>query len=177
MSDDVHEIWMGIDSRIAAQTPQFSQLLNPPATEAEIAAAESQIGLCFPPSVRESYRIHNGESEESDGLFEVWRFLPLSDVIVWWQEMKLIEDTYACGDFDIGSMIPIMFMEGDLRYVDHSESGAETPLVEWRQGDPSRDQKAASFADFLQQFLQEFCEGKLIAEPEFDLKAIVPKNS
>ena len=130
----------------------------------------------FPPSVRLSYLIHNGESNVSDGLFDTWKFLTLQDVRIWWDEMKLIEETEQFGDFDITSMIPIMFREGDLRYVDHSVDRVETPLVEWNHEDPTRDVQADSFVCFLAEFLGDFAAGKLIAEPEFSLKAIVPNH-
>ena len=127
----------------------------------------------FPPSVRNSFLIHNGESEESDGLFDLWKFLSLQEVKMWWDEMRLIKETEGSGGFDITSMIPVMFREGDLRYVDRSESDSESPLVEWNHEAPTRDIRADSFLAFLNKFLLDFRGGAMIAEPEFDLRAIV----
>lgn len=174
---NVRDIWRQIDSQIETRTPQFAHLLNPPASGTQVSQLEAHIGMTFPPSVRESYLVHNGESEETDGLLDLWKFLPLDGVKEWWEEMKLIEESYEFGEFDCESMIPIMFREGDLRYVDRSTNGEETPLVEWNHENPTRDEFAPDFGHFLSSFLKDFEDGNLIAEPEFGLKAIIQQTT
>ncbi len=54
------EKWQKLERWLAANAPKVLEGLNPPATEAEITAAETAINMSLPPSVRKSYQVHNG---------------------------------------------------------------------------------------------------------------------
>ena len=160
------EKWQKLESWLAANAPKVLEPLNPPASEAEIAATEAAIGMSLPPSVRDSYEVHNGEKNVW-GLFATWQFLPLEEVVGTIEEMEQIEAEYQFGDFDTSLMIPILRSGGgDLYYVERSYNGEETELIEWWHEDPSRDVKAASFEAFFDEFLQRLESGAVVFDEE-----------
>ena len=72
--------WQTIEAWLSQNAPLVLCNLNPPATATEIANLEQAVGVHLPPSVRETYTIHDGESHVSDGLFGLWQLLPLVKV-------------------------------------------------------------------------------------------------
>lgn len=88
-------LWERIEAWYAAQ--DASELLNPGADEAEIAAAEKELGLSFPPDLRESLLRHDGSA---DGGWPRGELLSLERIAqersVW---MELLQD----GTFDPNS--------------------------------------------------------------------------
>lgn len=61
----VAESWARIDEWFRAH-PEFQPRLRAPATEEQIAAAESVLGTRFPEDFRASLRIHDGQDDEPD---------------------------------------------------------------------------------------------------------------
>ena len=57
----IADVWERIEAWYGAN--DASALLNPGASEAEIADAEAQMGLTFPAELRESLSRHNGSVE------------------------------------------------------------------------------------------------------------------
>ena len=160
----MREKWQKLEHWLAANAPKVLEPLNPPASEAEITTAEAAIGMSFPPSVRDSYEVHNGEKDVW-GLFATWQFLPLDRVVSTIEEMKGIEAEF----FDTSLMIPILESGGgDWYYVERSCNGEETELIEWwRHEVPSRDVKAASFEAFFDEFLQQLESGAVVFDEEY----------
>ena len=135
------EKWQQLEQWLEQNAPALLQNLNPPATEADIAQTEAAMQMQLPPSVRQSYLIHNGETPSSWGLFVARRFLPLNEMLDWLKEMQAIEDEYQFGDFDTGRMIPIFHENGNLLYVEHRTDGGESEVIEWWHEDPMREVK------------------------------------
>ncbi|HEY1176054.1 MAG TPA: SMI1/KNR4 family protein [Phytomonospora sp.] len=54
--------WARIDAWLAEHAPASRELLNPPVTDADLAAAEAVVGREFPAEIRESLRCHDGLS-------------------------------------------------------------------------------------------------------------------
>lgn len=65
---------------------------NEPATEEEIAEAEAQLGIKFPPEVKSLYRIHNGQRYGTTPVFLHWHFLSLEAMV---QEWEVWQDVIA----------------------------------------------------------------------------------
>lgn len=162
----MEEKWQKLEAWLAENAPQVLTPLNPPATEDEITAAETRIKMKFPPSVRASYLVHNGEQRKW-GLFAAWQFLPLEQVVKTIDEMIRIEEQFKFGDFDATLMIPILQSGGgDFYYVEKSVNGKETKVIEWWHEQPSRDVKFQSFAAFFDDFLAKLENGEIIFHEE-----------
>jgi len=104
--------WETIEHWLAENAPELRGNLNPAATDAEIAAVEKTLGVRFPQSVRDTYLIHNGESQESDGLFGLRRLLPLDEVVTESNELAELSRQFEFYDFDPSLMIPILEASG-----------------------------------------------------------------
>lgn len=155
--------WDRVREWLDTNAPELTTVLRPGATDAEISQAESAIGLEFPPSVRDTYRIHDGQTDDSFGLVGYWRLLPLTAVVRQWKELRDIEREFEFGDWDPRMSIPVMENGGgDLLYVEHAPDGSETPVVEWWHENPTRDVKAPSFAAYIDAFLDALEAGEYV---------------
>ena len=164
--------WESIDHWLAEHAPEVVASLNPPATEAEVAKVEGTLGIRFPESVRRTYLIHNGESKQSDGLFGMWRLLSLEEVVSRSNELARLSEQYDRDDFEASLMIPILESSGDFYYVESSEAGEETAVVEWWHESPSRTIKARSFIEFMDRFIERLRTGGYVYLPG-ELKGLI----
>jgi hypothetical protein len=142
------------------------ELLNPPATDADIAAFEARTSLTVPAELRCLYAIHNGEADQSDGIFGCQRWLPLKVVA---EEVDLIGST---------NIIPFMRSGGgDLLYVkDNTSSEADKRIYEWLHEEP---EEAEIVAECLEAWLDHFVErlesGGYVYRPE-ELAALIDRR-
>ena len=90
----MQERWSQLEAWIDAHAPAFASTLRPPASAAEIDAAEAQLDVTLPPSVRRSYRIHDGDTCSWYGVLG-YGLLPLSDLVGTAETLREID-----GDFD-----------------------------------------------------------------------------
>jgi hypothetical protein len=146
----VSESFARIESWLSKNASNVLLQLNKPiTTSAELDKAESILGAKFPPSVREAYTYHDGESSKSTGLFGNWRWLPLREIIEWNDEQKQNVTKYKLTNFKPSFMIPLLestTTHHDLRYVETSgdDGQEETPVIEWNHDQPTRDVKYGS---------------------------------
>lgn len=146
----VPESFARIESWLSRNVPGVLHQLNGPiSSTSELDKAEEILDAKFPPSVREAYTYHNGESRNSKGLFGCWRWLPLQEIINWNDEQKRHVQKYRLVDFKPSFMIPLLestTSEHDLRYVETSgdDGQEETPVIEWNHHQPTRDVKYGS---------------------------------
>ena len=158
----VSESFTRIESWLSKNAPSVLQQLNPPISSTnELDIAEEILGAKFPPSVREAYIYHDGESSESKGLFGSWRWLPLREIIEWNDEQKQNVKKYRLLEFKPSFMIPLLestVSDDDLRYVEASgnDGQEETPVIQWNHAEPTRDVKYGSKSHFIKDFLKEF---------------------
>lgn len=127
---------------LAANAPQLLRLLNPAASAATIAAFEARTSLTLPPDARKLYMIHDGEANESDGIFGYQRWLPLAVVA---EEVELI-----------GSEGIVPFLRsggGDLLYVKAGAFAADRRVFEWWHEVP---EEAEVIADSLEAYFVRF---------------------
>jgi len=167
----VSESFARIESWLSINAPNVLLQLNKPISSTdELDKAETILGVKFPPSVREAYTYHDGESNESKGLFGCWRWLPLHEIIEWSDEEKQNVQKYQFSDFKPSFMIPLLestTSHNDLRYVETSgdDGQEETSVIEWNHNQPTRDVKYGSKnlfyyfkMRFLFFFLYRFCK-------------------
>jgi cell wall assembly regulator SMI1 len=68
--------------------PRLRQTIRPGATQAQIEAIEALIGRALPEDVRMLYRLHDGQSEETPGLFYGMSLLSLEQVALEWSNWR-----------------------------------------------------------------------------------------
>lgn len=158
--------WETIEHWLAENASELKGNLNPAATDAEIAAVEKTLGVRFPQSVRDTYLIHNGESQESDGLFGLWRLLPLDEVVTKSNELAELGRQFEFHDFDPSLMIPILEASGDFYCIQSSAAGEETPVVEWWHESPSHEVEALNFCEFVKAFVEKLNRGRYVYRPD-----------
>jgi len=88
--------WKRIEDWLAAHAPAAAAGLNPPASDADIAAAEQCVGVTFPEAVRASFRRHDGQDPEAPWLMDGWELLSLARLR---DEWKVWRDLLDGGDF------------------------------------------------------------------------------
>ena len=71
--------------------------LNPPATDAQIAALESALGVSLPREFVACLQVHNGQSGSAGGLFDNAEFLSTDAILEQWTVWKELLDA---GEFD-----------------------------------------------------------------------------
>jgi cell wall assembly regulator SMI1 len=165
------EIWEQLDTWLQTYGPDVVPHLNPAATPADIAAAERETGIAFPHSLRSSYLVHNGETEDSPGVFDYWNWLSLDRVVEQWHEHVGIQQDYGVDHFGEGQFIatqsiPVLWLESSIRYLAVSNAGGEPPLLELpRHGVPMV--VAASFGEYIKSVHAGLVAGSYVVEPDF----------
>src|SRR5262249_3000411 len=79
----ISELWQRIEAWLSANAPKIIGNLNPPATDAEVAAAEAALGCQMPDQWRQLYQVHNGMNSEANlgSLFYGMEFWSLAEVV------------------------------------------------------------------------------------------------
>jgi cell wall assembly regulator SMI1 len=75
-------IWDRFEAMLIAHAPNLLGTLRPPATEAQIALAESELGVQLPEDIRRAYLRHDG-SNHREGTQDGWLFVPSN----WWASL------------------------------------------------------------------------------------------
>lgn len=143
----VEQSFLRIETWLLKNAPNVLRQLNRPLSSIdELDRAELILGAKFPPSVREAYTYHDGESSESTGLFGGWRWLPLREILQWNEEQKQHAQKHHAAGFQPSFMIPLLVSQSNFRYVETSdeEGREETPVIEWNHEAPARDVKYGS---------------------------------
>jgi cell wall assembly regulator SMI1 len=89
----MREIWDKIESQLRRTAPDLLRSLNPGASAASIDAAEKSLGITFPQDVRESYLIHDGQTDDAPNLFDTWSLLSLDAIVREWKVWKQLTDS------------------------------------------------------------------------------------
>jgi cell wall assembly regulator SMI1 len=169
---------------LSANAPEVLASLRPGATEEAIRAAEAFTCVALPDSVRAAYRIHDGQEYGQDLLYGR-RWLPLADVVGSWRAMKARVDD---GSFPLADHVPpdeatradywhpawIPLASNDAGGLlcldlDPAPSGTAGQILYWwhDMGSP-RSLAASSFADWLEELVDELEEGGWTTHPDYD---------
>lgn len=78
--------WTIYKTELLAKMPSLAETLNPGASEADIQAAESEMGVTFPDAMRALYLANDGDNEESAcGMILGFHFHSLADLQGEWR--------------------------------------------------------------------------------------------
>jgi len=172
-------VWKQLDAWLKEHGPDVVPHLNPPASPDAIAAVERKIGLVFPESLRSSYLVHNGETEDSPGVFCYWNWLSLDRVVEQWEEHVQLQQEYGMdhfgdGQFNAKQSIPVLWFESTIRYLAVTAAGGEPPLLELpRHGTPVV--VAPSLDEYVRSIQSGLLIGTYVIEPDFGFN-IVPEG-
>jgi hypothetical protein len=165
--DDTVSGYIGaIESWLDSNANPVKSNLNGPATEIELSAIESELCLTIPISIKQAYLLHNGEKPDSDGIFGLWRWLPLNEVK---REFHLLKDHKDSESI----RIPVLLSPGgDILYA---ESGEESEIIDWWHEKPTRDVKHSDFKGYLKWFTSRLYQGEYVYLPD-EMSGLVDKS-
>ncbi|WP_226665613.1 SMI1/KNR4 family protein [Microbulbifer aggregans] len=166
IEDSVEGYFQAIRGWLENNADSIKENLNGSATEADLSCVESELEIVIPQKVRDAYLIHNGERADSDGLFGLWRWLPLDEMKVEFHKLQEFSDSKI-------ARIPLLLSPGgDILYV---ESGSSGEIVEWWHERPSRDVKHSDFQEYLKWFVGKLYEGGYVYLPG-EMAGLVDKS-
>lgn len=84
IEEDIAPVLARLDAWYAAHLPPDQHRLNPPATEAQLAAFEQLVGRTMPRAFHQLYQWHDGEQDGSWGYVYGLQLLPLEQVAFQW---------------------------------------------------------------------------------------------
>lgn len=151
--------WKQVEAWIETNAPALASSLQPPATEAAIEEAEQRLDLTFPPSVRQSYLRHDGETDSFAGVLG-YRFLTLDELVNEAESLREIDEDFDY-DFWGDSLIPLFAVgNGDLLCVSDAPDGEETAFRRWDHESSAREELEPSFPAFVDTVLETFEAGE-----------------
>ena len=182
LPEPIPSLWRQIDGWMVEHAPQVLSGLFPGVTEAEIAALEKSLitsgaqRLKLPLEVRQSWRIHNGQSPLAVPLIGDWQLLQLRHILKQWQiNQELLEsggfqDNQADSDGSVKPMwwnprwIPLAYNgAGDLVCLDMDppEGYPKGRLITFWHVDARRQILAVSWSAWLAKFARDLLAGKI----------------
>lgn len=78
----MEKLWQRIEEWLRQHAPHILDSLNTGASEDEIKALQSRFGASLPKELIAFYRVHNGQPQDSSGLFFGLQFLPIDEVLM-----------------------------------------------------------------------------------------------
>lgn len=93
----MEELWKRIETWLHQHAPHILNSLNAGASEDEIKALQIRFGASLPKELVAFYRVHNGQPENSSGLFFGLQFLPIADVLMQheaWSELSDMNEEF-----------------------------------------------------------------------------------
>jgi cell wall assembly regulator SMI1 len=124
LEEDIAPVLARLDAWYAANLALPEHGFNPPATDAQIDAAEQLIGLKLPQSFRDLYRWHDGENDDLCGHIYGLPLLPLERVVaehqLWTEVLEGFDgDAYAIpgGSWPEGAVDPAYINPGWLPFT------------------------------------------------------------
>jgi len=173
---NLHDTWSEINSIFQQKYPVIYDNLNDPVKSETLTAMEEQIEVIFPKSIIILYTIHNGESDNSEGVFGGWKWLPLENVRTQYLSLKDMETEYPT-DYDENNSIPIFEYQGEILYVE-SGGSLDSPIYLRDHGNPVKLEVAQSVNSFFTDYLSKMIAGEFIFRQSekgwFDMR---PKDS
>ena len=181
--DNVPKLWKRIEYALKAN-PTVKKLLKKGATKEQISACESLLGVTFPPDLRDSYLIHDGQKTESGELFpdgfadldSGFRLLSLEEIAREWTMWKQLNDagefkkqksqpdTGVSPDWWNPKWIPFAADGGGdslCADLDPAKGGIVGQVILHHHADNGRPKKATGVQSFLQmlaEHLEELAE-------------------
>jgi cell wall assembly regulator SMI1 len=128
--ENVTRDWNRIEAWLKTNLPEVIADLNPPASEDAINHAEEVLGIELPESFKALYRLHNGQQQQSFGVFFGQSFLSLEQMLMRYAVWKgiVIHDPVSA----LGADLPftstpegaIQLRYADAAWIPFTEAGA-----------------------------------------------------
>jgi cell wall assembly regulator SMI1 len=188
----LEDTWDRIRSWLAANASEVLASLAPPATDAQLHAADSAMGVELPAEVRACYRIHNGQRpvltprpshppRRSVPAFlygDDW--LSLDKMVEHWRMMKglLDDEVFKHPGLPRGPVRPVWWdpcwlpltenHSGYMKCLDLAPTagGRVGQILWWCHDDPSRGVAALSFGAWLAAFAEKLEAGEYTTAPD-----------
>ena len=176
------DVWQRIDKWLEVNAPQILDTLQPGASDEEIHEVEDFLSIEFPDDVKDSYRIHNGQSAGDVGFINGLEFLSLERIKDEWGIWKGLLDS---GDFEgwesepeneiradwwNPKWIPLTFDWGgnhDCLDLAPTEEGNMGQIISMWHDDAVRQVMAKSFRSWLEQFANDLEAGRYALSEEY----------
>ena len=161
--------WARIENWLEKNHPELLEALNPPADDSEIHHLESTLHVTLPDSIKESYRIHDGQSDEPTGLIYGTILMPISDILERWDELDCTEEMNE--DVDLRTSTPLNCIKqlgfsqrwipftdgsGGMTYIgvdlEPGPEGKSGQIITFSLRDYDRFVLADSFEEFMSSF-------------------------
>lgn len=171
----MRDIWERIDKWLGVNAPQVLNVLQPGASEEQIRETEKLLSVEFPEDVKNSYRIHNGQSNGNVGFINGLEFLSLERIR---DEWKVWKDLLDSGDFEDWHSEPEKQIRSDWWHpkwipLTHdwggnhecldlapTEYGDVGQIISIWHDDATREVVAESFCNWLEQFANDLEAGR-----------------
>lgn len=96
-------LWERLENWLKVHAPDVLNDLNPGASESDLLALETALGVILPEDLKDSLRIHNGQSGKSQWLIAGWELLSTKRILNEWEVWKDLNDGETFKDFDVDS--------------------------------------------------------------------------
>jgi cell wall assembly regulator SMI1 len=185
---NINTYWGRIEAWLGKNTRDILAGLAPGATDAEIAAAEKELGVEFPDDVRASYTRHNGQMRDKignpigGGLIDAHEFLSLNGILDQWRVWKelLDADTFEgnVGEAAPGikphwwsaKWIPLTYDGSGNHFcldLDPATDGTLGQIITMWHDQPERALMAHGFAEWLERLAQDMESGLLAFSDDY----------
>ncbi|KAH3664411.1 hypothetical protein WICMUC_005796 [Wickerhamomyces mucosus] len=132
--------WRHIDSWTSEYHSDLNATLSDPCTKVDISRAEEDLGIIFPPPVRASLRIHDGQEDldslqGTGGLFYGYKLMTLSEIVEMTRTWRRVAEKIAADQHDRSIKEKLFSPTGsstDLNNIDKNNS--QTSLVAAKPG-------------------------------------------
>ncbi|MGW8431088.1 SMI1/KNR4 family protein [Curtobacterium citreum] len=189
-TDDTNERLHAAFTRLTALTPG-EMLLRPPATEADLTAAETHLGRQLPADVRALYLLHNGQHQYTPadprfaaGLFAGQPLLPLPDLMLNWDQWAGFEaqedmDEFAASNpegfvqpkYSTRGWIPLTH-DGSGNHIgvdlNPGPAGATGQVITFGADDDAHQVLAPSLTSYLEQVADLIESGAIVPSDDED---------
>jgi cell wall assembly regulator SMI1 len=81
---NIEDLWFDLEQWLSKHCTELDGVLRAGASPNLIDSVERRLGVTFPAEVRTFYQCHDGQTDDSPGLFEGFQFLSLAEVISEW---------------------------------------------------------------------------------------------
>jgi cell wall assembly regulator SMI1 len=174
----VKELFDRVHHWLAAHAQHVLAGLAPGASAEQIRAAKEALGVTLPADVKDAYRVHDG----GPGFLWGQNWFSLAQMVGEWREMAALADKgmFAGRQSEPDGPIRKVWWHkawipltgdgwGNLYCLDLAprKGGTVGQVIEWVHDEPQREVAAASFTDWLEDFLAELELGTYGAHPAF----------
>ncbi|MDQ1593229.1 MAG: hypothetical protein QOG71_3856 [Pyrinomonadaceae bacterium] len=172
----MEELWQRIEEWLRQHAPHILEGLNAGASEDEIKALHTQVGASLPEELVAFYRVHNGQRQDSSGLFFGLQFLSIDEVLTnresWTEldymneEMEDMMESYPDGVikklYANAGWLPVTHDYGGNHIgvdLDPDWKGARGQVIVFGRDEDRKRLAAESFPAFIEFFVAQLEQG------------------